>query len=46
MIDYFAKNIEAKSLENKTGSAVGVFLYGLTCKYGVMDIMITDQGTC
>ena len=44
-VDYFSKYIEAKSLENKTGSAVGAFLYELICRYGVMDIMITDQGT-
>ena len=44
-VDYFLKYIEAKSLENKTGSAVGAFLHELICRYGVMDITITDQGT-
>ena len=44
-VDYFSKYIEAKSLENITGSAVGTFLYELICRYGVMDIMIMDQGT-
>ena len=42
-MDYFSKYIEAKSLENKTGSAVGAFLYDLICRYAVMDIAITDQ---
>ena len=45
-VDYFSKYVEAKSLENKTGSAVGAFLYELICRYGVIDIMIMDQGTC
>ena len=45
-VDYFSKYIEAKSLENKTGLAVGAFLYELICRYAVMDIMIMDQGTC
>ena len=44
-VDYFLKYIEVKSLENKTGSTVGPFLYELICRYGVMDITITDQGT-
>ena len=43
-MDYFSKYIEAKSLENKTGSAVDAFLYDLICRYGVMDIAITDKG--
>ena len=43
-VDYFSKYVEAKSLENKTGSAVGAFLYDLICRYGVVDITITDQG--
>ena len=42
--DYFSKYVEAKSLENKAGSAVGAFLYELICRYGVMDITIIDQG--
>ena len=43
--DYFSKYVEAKGLENKTGSIVGAFLYELICRYSVMDIMIMDQGT-
>ena len=44
-VDYFSKYVEAKSLDKKSGSAVGAFLYELFCRYGVMDITITDQGT-
>ena len=44
-VDYFSKYIEAKSLENKSGSAVGAFFYELISRYGAMDITITDQGT-
>ena len=44
-VDYFSKYVEAKSVENKTGSAVGAFIYDLICQYSVMDITITDQGT-
>ena len=29
----------------KKGPAVGAFIYDLICRYGVMDITITDQGT-
>ena len=43
-VDYFSKYVEAKAIENITGSAVGTFVYDLICRYGVMDITITDQG--
>ena len=43
-MDYFSKYIEAKAIENKTGSTVATFIHELICKYGVMDITITDQG--
>ena len=45
-MDYFSKYVEAKAIENKTGTAVATFIYELICRYGVMDIMITDQGNC
>ena len=43
-VDYFSKYLEAKAIENKMGSTVGTFTYNLICRYGVMDITITDQG--
>ena len=43
-IDYFSKYVEAKAIENKTGVAVATFIYELICRYGVLDITITDQG--
>ena len=43
-VDYISKYVEAKAIENKTCSAVGTFIYGLICRYSVMDITITDQG--
>ena len=43
-VDHFLKYIKAKATENKTGSEVTTFLYKLICRYGVMDITITDQG--
>ena len=43
-VDYFSKYIEAKPTANKTGSEVATFLYELICRYGIMDITITDQG--
>ena len=43
-VDYFSKYVEAKATENRMGSAVGTFTYDLMCRYGVMDITITDQG--
>ena len=43
-IDYFSKFVEAKAIENKTGVAVATFIYELICRYGVLDITITDQG--
>ena len=39
-MDYFSKYVEAKAIENKTGSAVGTFVYNLIWRYGVMDITI------
>ena len=36
--------MEAKAIENETGSAVGTSVYNLICRYSVMDITITDQG--
>ena len=41
--DYFSIYVEAKATENKTGTTVATFLCELICRYGVMDIMITDQ---
>ena len=43
-VDYFSKYVEAKAIENKTGATVVTFIYELICRYGVMDITITDQG--
>ena len=40
----FSKYVEAKTIENKTGSAVDTFVYDLICRYSVKDITITDQG--
>ena len=42
MCRYFSQYVEAKAIENKMGSAVGTFMYDLICRYGVMDITITD----
>ena len=44
VVDYFMKYIETKPLPNKTGLLVGQYLFKLMCRYGVMDITITDQG--
>ena len=44
--DYCSKYVKAKAIENKTGTAVATFIYELICRYGVMDIMITDQSNC
>ena len=44
VVDYFMKYVEAKPLPNKTGLLVGQYLFKLMCRYGVMDITITDQG--
>ena len=44
VVDYFMKYIEGKPLPNKTGLLVGQYLFELMCRYGVMDITITDQG--
>ena len=43
-VDYFSKYVEAKAIQNKTGFTVATFICELICRYGVMDIMITDQG--
>ena len=43
-VDYFSKYIEAKSIQNKTGSEATTFLHKFICRCGVMDITITDQG--
>ena len=43
-MDYFSKYVEAKAIENKTGTTITTFICELICRYGVMDIMIIDQG--
>ena len=44
VVDYFTKYIEAKPLPNKIGLLVGQYLFRLMCRYGVMDVTVTDQG--
>ena len=43
-IQMLIKYVKAKALPNKTGLLVGEYLFELMCRYGVMDITITDQG--
>ena len=39
---YFSKFVEAKAIPAKTGEQVGLFIYELFMRYGVMEVCTTD----
>ena len=43
-VDYFSKYVEAKPIMEKTGEQIGQFIYGLFCRYGIMEVAISDNG--
>ena len=43
-VDYFLKYVEAKPITEKTGEQIGLFIYQLFCRYGVMQVVISDNG--
>ena len=40
---YFTKFVEAKAIPNKTAEQIGIFIYELFSRYGVMKVTISDQ---
>ena len=42
-ICYFTKYVEAKAIPAKTGEEVGLFIYELFMRYGMMGVCISDQ---
>ena len=43
-VNYFSKYVEAKLITEKTGEQIGLFIYQLFCRYGVMQVVVSDNG--
>ena len=41
---YFSKYVKAKPITEKTGEQIGLFIYQLFCRYGCMQVVISDNG--
>lgn len=44
MVDYTTKWVEAAPLRTKHAELVAKFMYGVICRFGAMEICISDQG--
>lgn len=44
MVDYMTKWVEARALKTKHGPGIGKFMYDMICRYGAIDICLSDQG--
>ena len=44
--DHFSKWTEAAGILDKSAKSVANFLFGVVCRLGCMDYLISDQGVC